>query len=320
MQRIAVTGSSGYVGGGLLRLLRERYPAAEILGLDVVRPRDPSGHEFALLDMRRPEFAERLIAFRPDTLIHMAFVVPPRRNERKMHETNIGGSRNVLAAAAAIRPQRLMICSSATALGARADNPVPMDDRSPLRNDIRFSYAAHKIELEALTAQYAAEHSETLVSWVRPCVVLGPNADNYLSRMLLNCPWVVRLDGFDSPLQFVHEDDVSAACCAILERGATGPFNITPVDSLPLSEIAKRTNRWNWSLGLRTARVLTWLAWQSRFPLHEYPPTFLDYIRYPWVAAPNRLRNELGFEFRHSTSSTLDLVLEHTRRRKAAKS
>lgn len=318
MRRIAITGSSGYVGGCLLRHLRERYPDAEILGLDVVAPRDPAGHEFLKLDMRNAAFADALRKFAPDTLIHMAFVVPPMHNEARMHDINLCGSRNVLAAAADIRPERLMICSSATALGARADNPVPMDDHRPIRADIDFRYAADKVELETITAAYAAAHPESRVSWVRPCVVAGPHCDNYLSRLLLECPIVAKLDGVDSPLQLVHEDDVSAACRLILERGGTGPFNICPVDALPLSAIAERTKRWQVSLNFRLAKFLAGVGWWSYFPLHEYPPNFLDFVRYPWVAAPNRLRDEIGFTLQYTTDSTLDVMvaLHQARRRK----
>ena len=318
MRRIAITGSSGYVGGCLLRHLREHYPDADILGLDIVDPSNPAAHEFLKLDMRDAAFADALRKFAPDTLIHMAFVVPPMHNEVRMHDINLRGSRNVLAAAADIRPKRLMICSSATALGARPDNPVPMDDRLPIRADIGFRYAADKVELETITASYAAAHPDTCVSWVRPCVVAGPNCDNYLSRLLLECPIVAKLDGADTPLQLVHEDDVSAACRMILERGATGPFNICPVDALPLSVIAERTRRRQMSLNFRLAKFLAGLGWWSYFPLHEYPPNFLDFVRYPWVAAPNRLRDELGFAFQYTTDSTLDVMvaLHQARRRK----
>jgi len=40
----------------------------------------------------------------------------------------------------------------------------------------------------------------------------------------------------------------------------------------------------------------------------------------PNVAVLNRLRHELGFDFRHTTTSMLDLLLEHSRQRKATMS
>ena len=67
MKRIAITGSSGYLGSCLIRHLAEREPEVRILGLDIVPPKDPGGHEFVKVDMCSSEFAAALKSFQPDT-------------------------------------------------------------------------------------------------------------------------------------------------------------------------------------------------------------------------------------------------------------
>jgi hypothetical protein len=57
-------------------------------------------------------------------------------------------------------------------------------------------------------------------------------------------------------------------------------------------------------------RLLAWIAWKTHFPPHEYPSGFLQFLRYPWLVASNRLVRELGFEFRHSTRDTLLEMIE----------
>ena len=206
-------------------------------------PKDPGRHEFVKVDMCSPEFAATLKSFQPDSVVHMAFVVPPMHNQRKMRAINVEGSRKVLEATVLAGAERLLVTSSATVLGARPDNPVPLDDSWPGRAGPQFSYAAHKVELEAMLAQFAQEHPRIAVSCVRPCIVGGPHMDNYLRRLLFGMPIIVLLDGVDSAIQLVHEDDVSAAIREVLVRQATGTYNLAPPDAVLFSEMAELTGR-----------------------------------------------------------------------------
>jgi UDP-glucose 4-epimerase len=144
MQRVAITGSSGYLGSRLIEGLRQRDERLRILGLDVREPADVAPHDFVRADIVDLGLIETLRSFAPDTIIHAAFAFQPMRNTRRMHQINVEGSRNLLQAAAALRPARLLIISSATAYGAWPDNPVPMDESWPLRARREFGYAADK--------------------------------------------------------------------------------------------------------------------------------------------------------------------------------
>ena len=312
MKRVAVTGSTGYLGSCLIAHLRRCDPEIQVLGLDVVPPADGAGYEFLPLDMQSQRLESVLRRFEPDTVVHMGFIVPPEHNERHMHQVNVGGTENVLHAVAAVRPSRCLITSSGTALGAWSDNPVPMDDWHVAPARPAFSYAAHKHELEQKLIVFAEQNPDIAVSWVRPCIVGGPNMENYLRRVLIGTPLTALLDGVDTPLQLVHEDDVSAALERILLADGRGPYNIAPPDWMTLSAIAARIQRRTIRLPFRIARWLAGLAWLVRFPPHEYPPAFLHFVRYPWVIAPARLEQELGFHFRYTTEATLTSIVEQT--------
>lgn len=317
MQRIAITGSSGYLGGCLRRYLRRLDPDVALLGLDRNEPVDPGGHQFVKVDMTdAAAVTDALQKFQPDTLVHHAFQVLPMHNETKMRHNNVDGSRNVIEAAAKVGVKRLCVASSATAFGGLPDNPVPLDDRDPIRATADFRYAHDKVELETFLGDFAAQHPEITVSWIRPCIVGGPHWRNYLERALFKAPWMAALDNVDTPIQLVHEEDVSAATHAILTRNVTGPFNVVPVDSMSQVEMARLLHKPVLRISLSLARKLVWLAWWSYWPFHEYPAGMLNFIRYSWVAAPNRLRNELGFEFKHTTRDVFDEMVELTERRK----
>jgi len=305
MKKLAITGSSGYLGSTLVEYFHRTRQAATILGVDVREPEQASPDTFIQMDVRSPELGDAIREFRPDTVIHSAFAFQPMRDEREMHEINVGGSRNVLRAVGEQRPERLLVVSSATAYGAWPDNPVPMDESWPLRARREFQYAADKTEVEELVSKFADENKDIAVSCVRPCVIGGPNMENYLKRFIFGMPFMVLIDGYDTPMQFVHEEDVAAAIDIILRNNARGAFNVAPPDWLHISDIARETGRRALRLPFWLVYAVHWLSWAVHLVNHESPAGFLYFVRYPWVIAPTRLDTELGYQFRFTSLETL---------------
>jgi nucleoside-diphosphate-sugar epimerase len=128
---------------------------------------------------------------------------------------------------------------------------------------------------------------------------------NYLQRFIFGMPFLAKLDGYDAPLQLVHESDVVQAIDAILAADARGAFNVAPPDWITISDIARETGRRIFPVPFWLAYAAHWLAWWTRFPLHESPAGFLYFVRYPWVVSPTRLQTELGYKFRFSTLEVL---------------
>lgn len=311
MQRIAVTGSSGYLGRRFVEHLRARCGDVQILGMDIQRRADASLDELVELDIRSDRVTDVLSQFRPDTIIHAAFAFQPMRNEAAMHEINVQGSRNLLQAAAAVRPRRLMVVSSATAYGAWLDNPLPITESHRLRARTEFRYAADKTEVEQIVGDFAGDHPEIAVSLPRPAIIGGPRMDNYLSRFLFGMPFLVLIDGYDTPVQFVHEHDIVAAMCEILTADARGAFNVGPPNWTTMTEIARETGRRVLSLPFWLVRFVHATAWAARLPFHESPSGLLCFARYPWVVAPSRLERELGFRFEFSSRDTLRDIIQN---------
>jgi UDP-glucose 4-epimerase len=321
MQRIAITGSSGYYGRKLVEQIRHESPRSRILGLDVAPPRDNAPDEFAQVDIRDPQLRSMLADFQPDTIIHLAFVVNPIHNKKRMHDINVGGTRNVFEAVRTLRPARFLTSSSATAYGAWPDNPIPMPENWRLRAREKFQYAADKTLLDYELQALSAELPDVAVSWTRAAIIGGKGANNFLSRMLLKMPWVVLPSGNDTPLQFVHEEDCVAATWEILCQDARGPFNIGPNNWMTLTSIAKLTNRRVFTLPLWLFKYVSWYWWHLRLPVFDYPPSLHDFLRHAWVVAPTRLEKELGFRFRYTAEETvLEMWNEHQRTKRGGAS
>ncbi|HTI49375.1 MAG TPA: NAD-dependent epimerase/dehydratase family protein, partial [Planctomycetaceae bacterium] len=279
IRRIAITGSSGYYGRKLIDRIRTQAPEARILGCDVAPARDSAPDEFVPLDVRDPNLVTTLQAFAPDTIVHLAFVVNPTHDDRQMRSINIDGSRNVFAAVRTLRPNRFLMASSATVYGSFPDNPVPADESWQIRARPNYRYAVDKTEIERLIAELGRDLPEVAVSWTRPAIIYGPQVHNYLSKFLIHLPLVVLMDGFDCPLQFVHEDDVAAATWRILEAGGRGPYNIGPPDWVHLSQIAKYSGRPIITLPFWMIRCITTCWWGLRLPVFEFPVGMLYFLR-----------------------------------------
>ena len=309
-KRVFITGMGGYIAGVLCRELTHVDWCGRVYGMDVKKPLAKFGKaEFRQMDINDPELVSWVAELKPDIFIHLAFIVDPIPDEAKMNRVNVEGTRNALAAAVAGGSRQVLVASSGTAYGVWPDNPVPLTEASAIRPHPTFKYARDKSEVEFLCREFMAQHPEVLMSVIRPCVVYGPLVNNYLSNLLTGLPLIMGIRGYDPPLQFIHEDDVAGGIIALLEREARGPFNFAPPDTLTVREAVALTKKPALYLPEKLAEVLIDASWRLQLPLLKAPPSFVDFLRYPWVLDSTRLRDEVGYKFRYSTRETVEIML-----------
>jgi nucleoside-diphosphate-sugar epimerase len=309
LARIAITGSSGLYGRAAVREIRRSLPESRVLGIDC-RPGDTEcGDEFWQGDICDPRMAAAVAAFSPDTVVHLAYAVQPGRDLRGMRAANVEGTRRVLAAATACGVRRVLVASSATVYGAWPDSPAACDESTPLRPCPEYYYSEHKGEVERLVQEFATTHPHIAVSWTRPAIICGPGVKNFLSDIFLSLPVLFLPDGNDTPLQFVHQDDVARATVAMLVGSARGPFNLAPADALTLRQIAGLLGVAAVPVPFPVIAGLSRLWWLLRMPWFTTPPGLVRYVRHPWVVSSERLRRELGFEFEHSSREAFGQLL-----------
>ena len=307
---LAITGAGGFLGRCITARAAGRAGLDKVLALDI-RP-DPHAappvHAMAC-DVTAP-FDELFKTHGVTDAVHLAFQVDPRHDLAQMRRVNVDGCAHFLQACAAADVRRALVVSSATAYGARPDNPRRLKEGDPLRAHSQFPYARHKAEAEQLCARFTRAHPRTRLAVVRPCVVVGPHMHNYLSRMMQG-PVVFGPWGQDPPMQFIHEDDLARAVVDLLAQGAHGAFNLAPEDTVRFSELVRMTGRPRVRVPAPLLKLLTSVAWKLRLRgLTEVPPGFIDYIRYSWCVDNTRLTREHGFAFRYSTRQALAAWLE----------
>ena len=296
--RYVITGGSGYIGSRLVEFLLRRPDTEAIVLADVRPPRFPHPRvRFARSDVRDRAGLEALLRQeRPDALVHLAFILNPIRDEALMYDVDVNGTHNALEAATAAGTEHVLVTSSTTAYGAWPDNPEPLHEEDPVRGMPDFPYAQHKTEADRVCQLWAARHPERTMTIVRPCIVLGPNVDNYISRTWQSAPFLPVFRGESSqPVQFVHENDLAEAVGLLLVGRHAGAFNVTGDGTMTWAETARmaglKVRTVPWKLWHRVATAM----WAARVPGVEAPPGNLAFLRWPWVASNEKAKRTLDW-------------------------
>ncbi|HVL65193.1 MAG TPA: NAD-dependent epimerase/dehydratase family protein [Actinomycetota bacterium] len=305
---IAVTGCAGYVGTRLVERLCADPAVERVVGLDVVQP--SISHPklvFDSVDVRSDALGARLTGV--DVVVHLAFIMDPIKDDTRMRDVNVNGSQNVFRAAGQAGVRKIVYTSSGTVYGAHPDNEVPLTESSPLRANLDFSYAAHKLEVEYVLREFAEEFPAVALAVFRPCLVFGPRIDNAWSR-LLEMPVLVGVRGHRPPFQFVHEDDVADALAFAACGDLEGTYNLGPSDWTTADEVIEMLGRRVVDLPEPAAFALAERMWGAG--LSDAPAGILHYVMYPWVVSSDRLR-DAGFTVSRSSREAFEEALPQIR-------
>lgn len=222
---IVVTGATGHVGNVLLRSLvakgatgvralvrpgRDTFPTSD---LDV---------EVVEADVR--SYDSLLRAFRgAEVVFHLAGIVSIATGGlERLRETNVGGTRNVLAACREAEVGRLVYTSSVHAFvepphGSCLDETAPID---PAR--VRGPYAKTKAEATLLVFDAIREGLDAVV--VFPSGIVGPYdfRPSHTGRLIVDC-FRGRLKAYvDGAYNFVDVRDVAQGLTAAATKGRRG--------------------------------------------------------------------------------------------------
>lgn len=305
---VAVTGAGGFLGRRVVEALCADDAVARVVGFDLA----PASFDHPkvvvdALDVRDPAIAGRLAGV--DVLVHLAFVMDPIKNETLMRDINVNGTQNVLKAAGGAGVGKVVYTSSAVVYGAHPDNRIPLTEDAPLRANLDFSYAAHKLEVEYVLQEIAAEFPQLSMTVFRPAIVFGPGVDNAWSHAL-ELPLLFGVQGHAPPLQFVHPSDVAAAVHFAATGDIPGVFNLAAEGSLSPEEMMSIVDRRRIDIPEPLAFTLLERLWS--LGLAEAPAGMLHYVMHPWVLSTGKL-SAAGFTCRHSNRTSFVSAVEASR-------
>lgn len=314
-RRVLVTGLSTFWGGRIAQALESDPTVETIVGMDTREPRVPLERtEYVKADQSYSLLARLVKATKVDTILHTFLVVDSTRaSSRALHEINVIGTMNLLAAASApdSSVRHIVVKSSALVYGTSEEDPYWFDEATPRRAPVRTRVERSLVEVESYLADFADDNPHVTVTLLRFANVLGNNIKTPLSR-LLELPVVPAIAGFDPLLQFVEEGDVVRALLHATEREAPGIFNVAGDGRLPWSECASICGR-------RPAPVLPPFWTQALLApftqAFDIPQEVLGLLRFG-RGIDNRRLKSTGFRYTHTSAGAVDAHARASRLRR----
>ena len=307
MDRVLVTGSTGFIGSHLCKALHERgyavrafhrpaSPLTLLEGIDV---------EHAVGDITKPESLEKAL-HGVDLVFHTASQLG-RASLDQMKAVTVTGTRNVLLASIRAGVRKVIYTSSVAALGmpvkaAYDHNSLLIDENHTWNYRPAwwpYGYTKYLAELEV--QQAVSQNLDTVI--LNPTVVIGAGDLNRVSGyVIIRTARSFKLIAPAGGLNVIHIDDVVRGHLLALENGRTGERYILGNQNLThlqfrqaVADVAGVSPpRW-----VEPARLMHGLAW---------PVSYLE----KWLTLPvnsNSLRQSGYFFYYDNRKATRELGL-----------
>lgn len=279
-----VTGGTGFVGANLIRcLLAQNYqvkalvrsPNSNLHNLDI---------EIIVGDLKDAELAKSMVNC--DVLFHVAAHYSLwQKDKTLLYETNVLGTRNVLAAARAAQIPRTVYTSSVAAIGVKA-NGEPADEthQSPLSKLVGdYKKSKYLAEQEAHQAVQAGQD----IVIVNPSTPIGawdikptPTGDLVLRFLRRQMPAYL-----NTGLNLIDVKDVALGHILAYEKGIKGDRYILANQNLTLKQILEHLSQITglpapkWQVPYWLPHTVAWLDEKVLNKLGKTPTIPLDGVK-----------------------------------------
>ena len=244
--RAVIVGVSTHWGSELARTLARSGRFDSLIGLDTSEPEVPLPDvEFVEADICDSSISRVLPRLDPDVVVHCGIVWYPegKRASRTLHDINVIGTLQLLAACEKVRDLRaLVVRGSAAIYGSSAAAPSFFTEELARRYPLVTRFQRDIGELEDYFDNFASRHPEVACCMLRFQPEIGPGLDNPFARYL-SLPVVPTQLGFDPRLQLLHAQDATGALAAATMNPVRGAVNVAPDGSISLSRLLRLTGR-----------------------------------------------------------------------------
>lgn len=300
--RIFVTGASGFIGSHVTRALVKRGHSVVALAIpnDSMPRLQDIGDRFSIITGTTGDLGilqKSLAEFNPKACIHLAWYVEPGQY---LHATD-----NISSLTESLNLLTLLIglgCRRVVMAGTCAEYDTDfgyLSEDTPTRP--ATLYASAKLSC-CLLAQQIAALSKICFAWGRIFYPFGPHEDE---RRLI--PAVIRAlrqgDIFpatpgDQVRDYIHVEDVAEAFCVLIEKGASGIFNIASGFPVSVRELLE-------TIGISMGRLE--LVHFGAQPYREWEP--------PFICGNNTRLKDLGWKPRYTLAEGLSHTIDWWKKR-----
>jgi UDP-glucose 4-epimerase len=317
-RRILVTGVDSFWGARTAAALEKDPDVEMILGMGTGKPR----HELERTEYVRADQSYSLLsrivrATAVDTVVHTVLVLDSTRTSgRGLHEANVIGTMNLLAAAGASGSsvRQLVVKSSTLVYGSSPRDPRWFAEDTPRLGRPRSRLERSVIEVESYVRDFAEDNPQVKVTVLRFANVLGADIDTPISRDLAR-RYAPCIAGFDPMLQFVEEGDVVRSIELVTREQIPGVFNVAGDGLLPWSEVVDMASA-------RRVALPPYFTEQAAAPLIrmgliDFPPELAELLRFG-RGVDNRKLRRMGFSYEYTSAGAIEQFTRAQRLRRGA--
>ena len=311
--RVLVTGLSTYWGGLVAQALEQRPDVEVVVGVDTQDPRVPLERtEFVRADSSYSILARIVRATEIDTVLHSHLIVDSTRaSGRTLHEINVIGTMNLLAAAGAPGSpvRKVVLKSSSLVYGSNYKDPNVFREDMARTRPPRTGVERSLLEVEAFLRDFADDNPHVNVTLLRFANVLGNSIETPFVHALKRRV-APEIFGFDPRVQFVHEDDVVGALMYATNNDVPGVYNVAGDGNLPWSEVCAIVGHRRLAL---PPVFSAWAVEPARFlGLWDLPPEALMLLRYGRTVDNERYKRA-GFRYEYTSAGTVEAFAQGLR-------
>lgn len=245
-KRVLITGAGRFWGAHLASQLERDHSLDFICAVDT---REPTGDferaEIIRGDIRNPAISRLLNVTRVDTVVHTQVFGANRPGEssRLLHDMNVIGTMNLLAACASSPYIRKVIIRSSTAIyGASPQDPAFFTEDMDAKSTLRDQYSRDIAEVEAYARDFGDRAPHAAVTILRFANSIGEHVDTAFTRYLSG-QMVPTHAGFNPRLQFIVDSDAVNALAHAVRNWRPGIFNIAGPGVITLWKFLRMAGR-----------------------------------------------------------------------------
>ena len=321
MKKIFITGSTGHVGGQIVKELRSQgnhYIKVLVLEKDSIEHIAKYVDEIYYGSVTdKNSLIEGMKDI--DEVIHCAGVITiGKENVELLHAVNIGGTQNMLEAAKECGVKKFVYTSSVHALPEGEKGSVIKELKPLDSNIIVGKYAKSKAEATNLVYEANTDGFETVVCM--PSGVVGPGSyvKSHIGHVIASISRSSSIINIKGGYNYVDVRDLSAGIVSALEKGRAGECYILSGEYISVKEMNETIAK---SLGLPKVKrsnismnFLKMVAPLAEFivKIKKQKPLLTSYSLHTLTANCNfdnsKAKNELGFTTRPLSESFKDEV------------
>ena len=234
--RVLVTGASGFVGGRVVEMFLQSgvaHPVAAIRSWSRAARVARFTAEVAICDICVPEQVDQAVAG-VDAIVHCA-----KTDDR---ESIVGGTRNLLEAAAKHGVERFVFLSTAEVYGPGVQGQVIESDATDATGRL---YGDAKIEAEHVCREFHSRGVKPTI--LRPSLIYGPFSESWtmdVAKRLYSGKWGCFEGQGDGKANLVYVDDLVQAILRSLtiDKARGEAFNVNGPDVLSWNDYFRRFN------------------------------------------------------------------------------